>query len=672
MTTTAPPSTALKGTVLNFNLSPQDIHSLVDALIARGKKIQDAVAAQASPTFENVIVPLATRENDQGADYSVVTFLQNVSTDKEIRDASTEAEEKLDAFEIESLMREDVYKVVRAVFDNKEEMARLGPEDRRLVEKIELQHRRNGLALGKEQRGRLGEIKKRLSELGIKYSRNVNEGDGRETFTREELEGLPNDYFEGRPTEIVDGVEKYVVTTKYPDLFPALRLAKREETRKRLSIAEGQRCPENIPLLQEAVELRLESAKLLGYNTHAEYVLEEHMAKTPKAVLEFEGDLRERLNVLADKEIEEIEVLKRADKAAAGEPYEGLFSWDFRYYTNLVKERKHNISDEEVKQYFPMKEVTRGILDIYQKMLSLRFVKIEGPPVWHPDVDMYEVWEAEGEQFVGHFYLDLYPRDGKYNHAAVWPIRAGYERPDGSRQYPVAAMVANFPKPTASAPALLKHDDATTLLHELGHVFHGICSVTKWARFHGTSTETDFVEAPSQMLENWCWEPSVLRQFAVHYKTGEPIPDQLVKRLVAAKNESAGLFNLRQVFFGLYDMGIHNTADGKVDVKELYTTLREEIGRFKNGDIDTWGSSTFGHMMGGYDSGYYGYLWSEVFSADMFASRFLKDGIDNPKTGLDYRREVLLPGGSRDASVSLEMFLGRAPNNKAFLKSIGL
>ncbi|KAJ1962835.1 metalloendopeptidase [Dipsacomyces acuminosporus] len=665
-------NSAAKGTVLNFSLSPQEILGLVDALIASGKKIQDEVAAQTSPSFETVIVPLATRENEQGADYSVITFLQNVSTDKDIRDASTEAEEKLNAFEIESLMREDVYRVVRAVLDNKEEMAKLGPEDRRLVEKIELQHRRNGLALGKEQRERLGEIKKRLSELGIKYSRNVNEGDGRETFTREELDGLPDDFFEGRPTEIADGVEKYVVTTKYPDLLPAQRLAKNEETRKRLSIAEGQRCPENIPLLQEAVELRLEAAKLLGYKTHAEYVLEEHMAKTPKAVLDFEKDLRERLNVLADKEIAEIEELKKADKAAAGEPYEGLFSWDFRYYTNLVKERKHNISDEEVKQYFPMKEVTHGILDIYQRMLSLRFVKVDSLPVWHPDVDMYEVWEATDDKFVGHFYLDLYPREGKYNHAAVWSIRTGYERPDGSRQYPVAAMVANFPKPTQSTPALLKHDDAVTLLHELGHVFHVICSATKWARFHGTSCETDFVEAPSQMLENWCWEPSVLRQFAVHYKSGEPIPDELVKRLVAAKNESAGLLNLRQVVFGLYDMAIHNTEDGKVDVKELFNTLREDIGRFKNGDIDTWGSSTFGHMMGGYDAGYYGYLWSEVFSADMFDSRFLSEGVDNAKTGLDYRRQILLPGSSRDASISLEKFLGRKPNNKAFLKSIGL
>ncbi|KAJ2663707.1 metalloendopeptidase [Coemansia sp. RSA 1200] len=665
-------SHSAKGTVLNFNLGPDEISSIVDSLIHEGKKIQDAVAAQTNPTFDNVIVPLATRENEQSAQYLVVTFLQNISTDKSVRDASTFAEERLNDFEVESNMREDVYKVVRAVFDNKSEMARVGPEDRRLVEKMELQYRRNGLALNREDRRRLGDINKEILDIGVHFSRNINEGDGRILLTRDELEGLPDSYFEGRETGAEDGVEKYVVTTKYPDLVPAMQLAKREDTRRRLLHVEETRCPENIPLLQRAARLRLQAAQLLGYKTHAEFVLEENMAKTPQAVAVFEADLRKRLNALADNEIAEIESLKKADKSAAGETYTGLYIWDFRYYSNLVKERKHNIKDEEVKKYLPMTEVTRGVLNIYQEMLSLRFVKVANAPVWHPDVEMYEVWEATEATFVGHFYLDLYPREGKYNHAAVWPIRPRFERSDGSHEYPVAAMVANFPKPTPSTPALLKHSDAVTFLHELGHVFHSICSVTKWGRLHGTSTEHDFVEAPSQMLENWGWEPSVLRRFAVHYQTGEPIPEGLVKRLVAAKNEGAGLSNLRQVFFGLFDMAIHNTTDSNVDIKAVYSRLREDVARFKNGDADSWGAATFGHMMGGYDARYYGYLWSLVYSADMYATRFQKEGVRNAQTGLDYRHEILQPGGSRDASVSLERFLGRKPNNEAFLRSIGL
>ncbi|KAJ2250068.1 metalloendopeptidase [Coemansia sp. RSA 455] len=253
-------------------------------------------------------------------------------------------------------------------------------------------------------------------------------------------------------------------------------------------------------------------------------------------------------------------------------------------------------------------------------MLSLQFVKIDNPPVWHANVEMYEVWEATEETFVGHFHLDLVPCEGKYNHAAVWPIRAGFNCPDGSREHLVAAMVANFPKPTPSAPALLTHDNATTLLHELGHVFHGISSVTKWALLHGTRIKRDFVEA---------------------------------------KKEGAGLFNLRQLFFGLYDMGIHNTADGKVDVKELYNKLYEDIAWFKIGSHDTWGIATIGHMMGGYDAGYYGYMWSQVFSADMYASHFVEDGVFNPQTGLDYRYGILRPGGSRDSMDCLIKFKGR-------------
>ncbi|KAJ2657048.1 metalloendopeptidase [Coemansia sp. RSA 1199] len=666
------PTGSAKGTVLNFNLSPKEITRITDRLIANGMAIQDRVAAQSSPTFANVIVPLAMRENEQSSEYYLITFLQNVSTDKDVRDASTEAEERLNAFEIESSMREDVYAVVRAVFNNASEMDKLGAEDRRLIEKMELSYRRNGLALDKEKRERLGSIKKHLSELETRFSRNVNEGDGFETFTREELDGLVDDFFEGRETKVVDGVKKYVVTTKYPDIVPVMMKATSEATRRRMLYAEETRCPENIPLLQEAVKLRLEVAQLLGYRTHAEYKLELSMAKDPEAVLAFEKDLRQRLDVLADKEIKEIEALKRADKKAAGEKYDGLFSWDFRYYSNMVKERKHNINDDEVKEYFPMKEVTRGILEIYQTMLGLRFVKVEDAAVWHPEVELYEVWEADGKQFTGHFYLDLFPRADKYNHAAVWPIRPGFVRADGTHEFPVAAMVANFPKPTASKPALLKHSDAVTLLHELGHVLHSICSSTKWARFHGTATEGDFVESPSQMLENWGWEPSVLQKFAVHYKTGKPIPAELVKRLVAAKNEGAGLFNLRQVFFGLFDMSIHHTEDPNVDVKKNFLKLRQEISRFENDSDDTWGTSTFGHMMGGYDAGYYGYMWSLVFSADMFESRFIKEGVENTTTGMDYRREILLPGGSRDAMISLEHFLGRKPNNKAFLRSIGL
>ncbi|KAJ2673360.1 metalloendopeptidase [Coemansia sp. RSA 1085] len=663
---------AIKGAALNFQRSPAEISAAASRLIAQEKQVHDQVAAQATPTFANTIKPLAKLENTNGGESAVISFLQNVSTDKYVRDASSEAEKSLLSSRMASMMRADVYKSVKQVLDNKEELDKLDAEDRALVESMARQYRRNGLGLSNEQRAKLEEIRKRLIDLGVEFSRNTNEKDGEVLFTRQELDGLPEGYFCDRPVRLHDGVEKYVVTTKYPDMVPVMQMAKNEDTRRLMLQAEETRCPENIALLDEAVKLRLEAARLMGYKTHAEYMLEVNMAKTPQSVLDFEGDLHKRLDVLADSEIKEIEKLKRADMEAASRPFKGLFNWDFRYYSNLVKERKHNVSEELVKQYFPVEQVTRGILDIYQNILQLRFDKVEDPPVWHPDVTMYEVWEGDGSQFLGHIYLDLFPRPGKYGHACVNPIRNGYEKEDGTREHPVAAILANFPKPTSTTPALLTHDDVITLLHEMGHLLHHICIQTKWAHFGLDSVQHDFIECPSQLFENWGWEPSVLQKFARHYKTGEPIPQQLVERLVAAKNEGAGLFNLRQVFFGMFDMAIHNTVDARVDIRSTYMKLREQITRFHgSSNRECCGAATFGHMMGGYDAGYYGYLWAKSFSADMYATRFA-NAIEDPRTGMDYRRHILQPGGSKDAAVGLEKFLGRNPNNAAFLKSIGL
>ncbi|KAJ2163001.1 metalloendopeptidase [Coemansia sp. RSA 552] len=661
-----------KSAALSFRRTPAEISATTSRLVAQAKQVHDQVAAQKTPTFANTIVPLARLENDSGADSAVITFLQNVSTDVKVRDASADAEKTLRTAHMESLMREDVYNSVRQVLEDKGGLSGLDPEDRLLVEKMSRQYRRNGLDLAGEKRTALEKIKRRLIELGIGFSRNINEKDGVLLLTRDELKGLPSSYFCDRPTQTVDGAEKYVVTTKYPDLVPVMQSAKLESTRRRLQMVEETRCPDNIPILEETIRLRMEAAQLLGYRTHASFVLEDNMAKTPANMLQFENDLRQRLDPKADLEIAEIEALKKADKKEAGEAYNGLFNWDYRYYSTKAKNTKHDIDEEVLNQYFPMDQVTRGVLDIYQNMLNLKFVQVDDPAVWHADVTTYEVWEADGSDFVGHFYLDLYPRSGKYNHACVNPIRSGFERADGSRQYPAAVMLANFPKPTSEAPALLNHDDVVTLLHEFGHIFHHICTKTRWAYFGLDSVQMDFIEAPSQMLENWAWEPSVLRRFAVHYKTGEPIPEDLVRRLVAAKNEGSGLFNLRQIFFGLFDMAIHHTTDANIDIKALYKALREQTTRFSSSDSqDSCGAATFGHLMG-YDACYYSYLWAKVFSADMYAARFMKDGVDNSRTGLDYRREILAPGGSRDAAVSLEKFLGRKPANAAFLHSIGL
>ena len=320
------------------------------------------------------------------------------------------------------------------------------------------------------------------------------------------------------------------------------------------------------------------------------------------------------------------------------------------------------------------------MLKIYEEVLSLRFEHLADGPVWHPDVKLYRVTDKDTAELVGHIYLDLFPRDGKYTHAACFPLVPGcaLDAKDEHRQHPVAAMVANFSKPTPSKPSLLKHDEVVTLFHELGHAMHGMCAKTRYARFHGTSVETDFVEAPSQMLENWCWNDKMLKRIARHYlRPQETLTDDFIKQLVRAKNFNAGLLNLRQVFFGLFDMTIHSIeaplkeALSGETIDSFYARLRREVALIPQPDNVTPASS-FGHMMGGYDAGYYGYMWSQVFSADMFHSRFEAEGLQDPKVGRDYRQKILQPGGSRDGMDSLVDFLGRKPNSDAFLKSLGL
>jgi metallopeptidase MepB len=301
--------------------------------------------------------------------------------------------------------------------------------------------------------------------------------------------------------------------------------------------------------------------------------------------------------------------------------------------------------------------------------------------LWHPDVQFFSVWEKDAKDnndFLGYTYLDLFPREGKYSHAAVWPIISGRLLEDGSRRYPVTAMVANLAKPTPTKPAIMRHDDVVTFFHEMGHVFHGLLSRTQFARFHGTSVARDFVEAPSQMLENWCWEPSVLKRMSSHYKTKEPLPDDLIQKLIKSRFVNAGLFNLRQIFFGTFDIEVHTDTTGPKSESEkergehytrMWCDMREKISLVKTGDEITPGQGTFGHITGGYDAGYYGYLYSLVFSMDMYETVFAEDPM-SPTAGKKYRDCILRPGGSRDETISLKEFLGREPSSKAFRDKI--
>ncbi|KAF3093788.1 hypothetical protein TWF569_011010 [Orbilia oligospora] len=674
-----------------FKHDPESLIHDTKALIEKSRNTLDRLARDITPetaTFENVIAPLAADENDMGLSSHILGFYQYVSSDPKIREASSEADKLLSEYSIEAGMREDIFKLVNSVA--KSPPSNLTPEGRRLVEKLNTDYIRMGLELEGPKRDRFKEIKKELSVLSIDFSKTLNEENGGNWFTEQQLEGVPTDVINILKTDEKDGVKKYFLTYKYPDLFPTLKFDVNADVREQVFIGNENKCPDNLPRFDKTIRLRHEKAQLLGYENHAQYVLKEKMAKSPEKVNSFLGDLKSKLTEGGRAEVQKLKLLKKTDVEARGLSFDDkYYLWDHRFYDRLVREQEFNIDENKIAEYFPLQKCVDGMLAIFERLFGLKFVQVaedgaqvgSGERGWHEDCKVYLVHDEEslGGEFVGYLYLDLHPREGKYGHAANFNLIPGFLREPGnstSRNYPSTALVCNFSKPTPSKPSLLKHDEVVTLFHELGHGIHDLVSRTIYSRFHGTNTVGDFVEAPSQMLENWCWEPEQLKELSSHYETGEPLPDDLITALIKSKHVNDGLFNLRQLHFGIFDMRVHELSlpqDENIDSSATYNNLRSEIAGL-DGPADPkfgQGQTTFGHLMGGYDAGYYGYLWSLVFASDMYFTGFKKDPMD-PKNGRRYRHEVLEKGGSRDEMESLKAFLGREPNSEAFFKELGI
>ncbi|KAJ2277452.1 metalloendopeptidase, partial [Coemansia sp. RSA 371] len=627
-------------------------------MISKERLLLDEIATIETPTFKTAIAPIVDIYNSHEPEYSINRFLQHVSTEKEVRDASTESETLEESFKAETLLRRDVYKTIRAVYDNKEEMDSLSDENKRLVQQMELEYRRKGAALSEDEFNELTKLNLKLEELEVSFQRNIDSRDEKTLFTRGELEGLPDTYFKDREIRDIGGGKKYVVSTCSADYYLLMNHAQLESTRRAMFLVQNNRCTDNVHVLNTAIQIRQEKAKLLGYETHAEYALEPHMAKTPQAAYDMLTELRKNLTELGSKELEQLEQLKRADMHAVGKIYEGFFEWDRSFYANKLSNQ--NFSTSNLRCYFSLPQVIRNMFELYQTLFGVTIVEMENPRVWHEDVEMYELWEADKETFVGHFYTDFFHRPGK-SRISVHNIRSGYN--DETRQYPVCAIVACFAKPEPSTPVLLHHTEVEMLMGELGRVFQNMLCKTKLAKFHGCKAlEQDFVETPIQILKDFMWSPHILDKIARHYKTGESIPHDLVQQLQAAKSNGAGLSYLRQVFLAMYDLAIYNSAD-TVDANTLFNSMNTDISLISCGGTRTFVVAKLGYFIKHtLASKYYAHLWSQVNSADILHSCFLKDGIDMSEVGMAFRTIVLEAGGSKDSTDGLSMFLGREPN----------
>lgn len=637
----------------------QKTQEAIEAKKVRYAEIK-AIAPEAR-TFENTIFAIESSDYAHTNDIYQVELLMHVSPLADIRNAAQEAIETLQKEMVDIEYDESMY---RAVQEYVAKNVELHGADKILLDDMLRAYKRMGFALESDKREQLKANLKEITELATGFRKAIADHQDHIIVRHDELKGLPDLYIDGLKR---DDEGNYIVTLAYPDYFPFRERCESAPRRKELIDKFNRRGGQaNIERLKRVLELRAENATLLGYPNHAAFKLEDRMAKTVDAVTAFYKDMNA---VVADQARFDLQLLAEMKKKDIGDPSVKLGYYDIDYYIQQDKMRGYSVDDEAIREYFPLDTVKHAVFELYSSVLGLSFVK-EDFPRWHESIEWYRVENIDGS-LVGYFMLDLFPREGKYGHAMAHPIISGRRTIDAMNQsyiVPACAMVANFNAPKEELPSLLSHGEVQTFFHEFGHVMHDIVTTAQYASQSGFNTALDFVEAPSQMFEYWTWERDLLKKMSKHYKTGELLPDELIDRMIRAKNHAQGFYIMRQLLLGTFDMAIH-TATELVDPVQTYANLYKQMIGIDVSPDQLWPAG-FGHLME-YDAGYYSYLWSEVYAADMF-TRFRHEGVLDPKVGMEYRKKILEVGSSRDEMESVVDFLGRKPNNKAFLQDMGL
>ena len=576
-----------------------------------------------------------------------VAFLGDVHPDEKIRDFGNEADSKIQNFALEIFNDSGLYEKYNDI-----DILNLDEEDLSFHKDLGLDFKDAGHGLSAEKKERLIEIEKKLIELGISFSENIAKDKTELMFLENELEGLSQNELQNLRKE----GSNFVITMAYPDINAVSENCSVRKTREVVWKAFNNRSvKENSPILEEAVVLRNEKAKLFGFNTWSEYRLQNRMAQGPSNVSSMYEELIPKLQKAADKEKDELVIdnIKINDIAP----------WDIRYFVSAERAKVSNVENSELKKYFYIHDVKNEMFKVCEEVFDLKIKRESNHNAWHDDVELWSLWEKDGPQ-LAYFYLDLHPRDGKFTHAAVFDISSGgTER----QELPVCSMVANFPNPN-TGDGLMTFDEVETLFHEFGHVLHNGIGKSKYTRFVGANCEWDFVEAPSQIMEHWVWKVECLTRISKHIETGESLSEQICAKLNKSKNIGVSLLTLRQVSFGLADQHLHgeNFNDSLIEVEQ--TSQKVTTITYPD-DINHL--AAFGHLLGGYDAAYYGYIWAEIIGDDLF-SRFENEGVLSNKVGIEYKDKILKPGGTIPAEYMVKNFLGRKWNDKAFLSQKNL
>ena len=664
----------------NYNTAPfskissEDyIPAFEEAIADTKKEIDDIVGNDQAASFENTIEALSFSGLQLDRISNIFFNLHSAETNDEIEKMAVQIAPMLAELSSDITLNYDLFLRIKEIYDQKDNLT-LSPEQDTLLTKYYRDFVRNGALLADDKKKELREIDQEMSVLKLNFAEHVlAETNAYRLHITEKanLDGLPENVVEAaHELAKEEGKEGWIFTLDYPSYIPFMTYASNRELRKELAIAAGKKGFQNNENNNEEVVLKMANlrhkrAKLLGYDSHAHFKLEERMAQDPKTVNSFLNDLLSKGKPAAIREFEEL-----SKYAKEKDGIDHLEKWDASYYSEKLKQEKFNLDDEKLRPYFKLENVLNGVFEIAHRLYGLNFKEIHNIDKYHPEVQTFEVSNESGE-LVAIFYADFFPRKGKRNGAWMTSYKSQYEK-DGHNERPHISIVCNFTRPTATKPSLLTFNEVTTLFHEFGHALHGMLADTVYPTLSGTSVYWDFVELPSQVMENWCYEEDALKLFAKHYETGETIPMEYIAKIKESASFLEGLATVRQLSFGLLDMGWHGQDPSAINnVKEF------ENEQFKSTQIypdvkENVMSTSFSHIFdGGYSSGYYSYKWAEVLDADAF-DYFKQEGIFSKEVAKKFKDNILSKGGTEHPMKLYKQFRGHEPSVDPLLKRAGL